>query len=207
MTTNGQERIFLSASIPLPSRNPQYFATADVIAIRDAVRALIIVTLESDYQLVFGGHPAITPMIRMQLTQSAASGANRVVLYQSRYFASSFPPDNSAFTQVCLIDEVPNDRTASLSRMREEMLRGSFRAGLFIGGMEGVEDEYALFTRLHPGVPAYPIASTGAAAARIYSQDGRLQQVHPELQNELSYLSLMRVLLRQSRHRGTPRAP
>ena len=54
-------RVFLSASVPLPSRNPKYFDTADVIAIRDAVRALIMVVVEQQGQLVFGGHPAITP--------------------------------------------------------------------------------------------------------------------------------------------------
>jgi SLOG cluster3 family len=58
-------RIFLSASVPLPSRNPLYFDTADVIAIRDAVRALTMVVVEQHVQLVFGGHPAITPMIRL----------------------------------------------------------------------------------------------------------------------------------------------
>jgi hypothetical protein len=36
-------KIFLSASIPLPERDPQYLGTADIIAIRDAVRALATV--------------------------------------------------------------------------------------------------------------------------------------------------------------------
>jgi hypothetical protein len=59
-----ESRIFLSASVPLPSRHREYFDTADVIAIRDAVRALTIVVVEQHGQLVFGVHPAITPMIR-----------------------------------------------------------------------------------------------------------------------------------------------
>jgi hypothetical protein len=50
-------------SVPLPSRNPVYFETADVIA----VRALTMVVVEQQIQLVFGGHPAITPMIRLQI--------------------------------------------------------------------------------------------------------------------------------------------
>jgi SLOG cluster3 family len=75
------------------------------------------------------------------------------------------------------------------------MLSGSFNAGIFIGGMEGVEDEYAMFIRFHHGVPAFPIASTGAATAKIFDLDTAMQHQHPELRDELSYLSLMRDLL------------
>lgn len=34
------KNIFLSASVPLEERDPKYFKTADVIAIRDSVIAL-----------------------------------------------------------------------------------------------------------------------------------------------------------------------
>jgi hypothetical protein len=134
--------IFLSASVPLPSRNPMYFDTADVIAIRDAVRALTMVVVERQVQLVFGGHPAITPMIRLQIAQTGTPVGERVVMYQSRYFERDFPQDNAAFEHVELVDAVQNDRTASLLRMRQEMLAKPFIVGLFIGGMEGVEEEY-----------------------------------------------------------------
>ena len=55
VTEPARLRIFLSASVPLPSRNAEYFSTADVLAIRDAVRALTIVVIEENIQLVFGG--------------------------------------------------------------------------------------------------------------------------------------------------------
>jgi len=42
MATRELKNIFLSASIPLPERDPKYYETADVIAIRDAVIALCI---------------------------------------------------------------------------------------------------------------------------------------------------------------------
>ena len=45
----------------------------------------------------------------------------------------------------------------------------NFDAAVFLGGMEGVETEYDLFRRVHPNRPAYPVASTGAAA-RILSE-------------------------------------
>jgi hypothetical protein len=188
-------RVFLSASVPLPSRNPIYFDTADVVAIRDAIRALIMVVVEQEIQLVFGGHPAISPMIRLQIAQTGTPVGERIVMFQSRYFEREFPTDNAAFEHVELIDAVPNDRGASLIRMREQMLTGPFRAGVFIGGMEGVEEEYTMFLRLNPGLPAYPVASTGAAARKLFEGNATLQHDRPELQDELSYLTLMRGLL------------
>ncbi len=39
--------IFLSASIPDPNRNEKYFNSADISAIRDAVRALATVIIRN----------------------------------------------------------------------------------------------------------------------------------------------------------------
>jgi hypothetical protein len=188
-------RVFLSASVPLPSRDPLYFRTADVIAIRDAIRALAMVVVEQQMQLVFGGHPAITPMIRLQIAQTGTPVGDRVVMFQSRYFEREFPQDNAAFERVEVVDAVPNDRQASLQRMREAMMAEPCHVGIFIGGMEGVEEEYGMFLRLQPNIPAFPIASTGAAAALLFDRDADLQRDHPELRNELSYLTLMRNLI------------
>lgn len=188
-------RIFLSASVPIPSRDPVYFRTADVVAIRDAVRALTMVVLEQRAQLVFGGHPAITPMIRLQIAETGMPVGEHVVMFQSRYFARSFPKDNAAFEHVELVDAIPDDKKASLTAMRQAMLAPPFTASIFIGGMEGVEDEYALFKELNPGSPVFPIASTGAAAERLFAGDAELRERIPQLHNEISYLTLMRQLL------------
>ena len=56
------DAIFLSASVPDPKRGPDYAATSDSVAITSAVSALVHVTLGRRV-LVWGGHPAITPMI------------------------------------------------------------------------------------------------------------------------------------------------
>jgi hypothetical protein len=196
MSDIARPRIFLSASVPLPSRNRVYFDTADVIAIRDAIRALAMVVVEQQLELVFGGHPAITPMIRLQIAETGTPVRDRVLLYQSRYFERDFPRDNIEFERIELIDEIPDDRTASLLHMREAMLAGSLHGGFFIGGMEGVEEEYAMFRRLQPGIPAFPIASTGAAAARLFEADSDLVRDHPELLDEISYVTLMRNLIK-----------
>ena len=56
------KNIFLSASIPLKERDPKYFNSADIIAIRDSVIALATVVLPN-HRLIWGGHPSITPII------------------------------------------------------------------------------------------------------------------------------------------------
>jgi len=198
------QRVFLSASVPLPSRNSAYFNTADVIAIRDAVRALTIVIIEQKAELVFGGHPAISPMIRLQIAQAGMPVGDRVVMFQSRFFERVFPDDNAAFERVILTDAVDGDKQKSLVHMRETMLSGPFNCGIFIGGMEGVEEEYEMFKRIQTSVPAYPIASTGAAAAILFKADTTIRSRHPELQDEFSYISLMRSLV-GSRLVGNPR--
>ncbi|TAL79987.1 MAG: hypothetical protein EPN75_08840 [Beijerinckiaceae bacterium] len=196
------QRVFLSASVPLPSRNAAYFNTADVIAIRDAVRALTIVIIEQKAQLVFGGHPAISPMIRLQIAQAGMPVGDRVVMFQSRFFDRAFPDDNAAFERVILTDAIEDDRQKSLIHMRETMLSGTFNCGIFIGGMEGVEEEYEMFRRLQPGVPAFPVASTGAASAMLYNASTSLKKQHPELQEEFSYITLMRNLVYPRRPAG-----
>lgn len=190
-----ERRIFLSASVPLPSRNAVYFNTADVVAIRDAVRALTIVIVETGIQLVFGGHPAISPMIRLQIAQTGLPVGDKVVMFQSRFFGREFPEDNKAFERVIITDAVDNDRNKSLAHMRDTMLRGSFLCGIFIGGMEGVEEEYNLFCKAQPGVPVFPVASTGGAAGNLYRLYPDFQKNHPELQSEISYINLMRRII------------
>jgi hypothetical protein len=120
-------------------------------------------------------------------------------MFQSRYFEREFPQDNAAFEHVEMVDAVQNDLPASLQRMRQTMLAKPFIAGLFIGGMEGVEDEYRMFLNLQPGVPAFPIASTGAAVGKLFDASPDLKREHPELHDEISYLTLMRDLIGSTR--------
>jgi SLOG-like protein len=184
--------IFLSSSVPLPSRNPAYFETADPIAIRDAIRALIAAVVPVG-TIVFGGHPAITPMIRLILLNRGLSVSPYVELFQSRFFEEQFPPEVREFENLILVDAVGNNLDASVNAMRESMIRShDFRAAVFIGGMEGVENEYQMFRRIHPTKPVFPIASTGAAALRIHREH---TPNHLELLNDLKYLSLFRRLL------------
>jgi len=161
--------IFLSASIPLPHRHPKYLGTADVVAIRDSIRALVSVVVPRG-QIVFGGHPAITPLVRRLVLGMTPDVRKHVILYQSRFFKTRFPPEASEFEEVRFLDTVDGDLDASLAKMRGAMISAHvFDAAVFLGGMEGVEIEYDIFRRLHPDKPAYPVASAGAAA-RILSE-------------------------------------
>lgn len=158
--------IFLSASVPLVGRG-NYHETADPFLIQCAVRELVVAVIR-DRQIVWGGHPAITPMIWTICQDLELDYSQSVVLYQSRFFEDQFPEENRQFGNVVYVDAVPGDREASLLRMREEMLsRQDLEAAVFIGGMEGVEVEYALFERLHPGSPMLLVAAPGGAARQL----------------------------------------
>lgn len=197
MVNNKLKNIFLSASVPLPDRNPKYFETADVSAIRDSVNALAKLIIPQA-RLIWGGHPSITPLIKITLDQLNYDVQEHVTLYQSRLFEKYFPKDNDSFANIQLIDSVDNDREDSLLAMRKCMLGDNkFIAGIFIGGMEGVIDEMNIFKELHPNTPIFPIASTGAAALEIYNINPTIYptEFKDELKNNYAYLSLFTKLL------------
>lgn len=155
--------IFLSASIPVPGRG-NYFETADPFLIQFAVRELVIACLGRRH-IVWGGHPAITPMVQAACKELGVDFGNAVTLYQSKFFEGRYPEENKEFGNIVYTDAVPENRAASLLRMREAMIsRGDLTAAVFIGGMEGVEDEYKLFKQIHPELPIIPVAATGGAA-------------------------------------------
>ena len=192
-TTEKMKNIFLSASIPLPERNEKYIGTADIIAIRDAVIALTTVVLPH-HKLIWGGHPSITPLIYYVMERLNLNIQEHVTLYQSKLFEKYFPEDNNKFENIILTDNINNDKVQSLLYMRNKMLDESeFSAGIFIGGMEGVEEEYDMFIKKHPKALALPIASTGAAAKKIY--DERFTDKNERLVKDYAYMSLFQKYL------------
>lgn len=97
------KKVFLSASIPLADRDPKYFDTADNTAIRDSVIALARIILPKA-ELIWGGHPSITPLIRAVLEKQQLDVAKHVMLYQSNFFAKFFPPENEYFEKLIRTD-------------------------------------------------------------------------------------------------------
>lgn len=161
--------IFLSASVPDPRRGPTYAATADGVAIQAAVSALVHVTL-GRRRLIWGGHPSITPMIWVVAEAMGIDYGTWVTLYQSRYFKEDFPAENEVFKNVIFTEDIERDRSRSLLEMRTHMFKeSSFDAAVFIGGMEGVLDEYNLFTEMQKEAKIVPVAATGGAALELAS--------------------------------------
>ena len=180
------KNVFLSASIPLKERNPMYYDTADVIAIRDCISSLAKVVLP-ECRLIWGGHPSITPLINSVLESLDVDIAEHVYLYQSEYFRKMFPVENEKFSESLVVTDDIGSRDRSLALMREKMIvENDFIAGIFVGGMEGVRDEFELFTQSHPEAMVFPMASTGAAALGIY-EDGNFDV---SLKDDYAYIAL-----------------
>lgn len=176
--------IFLSASIPVKERDAKYIKTVDVTSIRDSVLALVEVCLNNDIRIIWSGHPAITPLVYQAINQltnnndmSDYHSADKSIiqkyvrLFQSDYFRDNYPKDNEFFENI-IFTECCEDRSKSLLLLRERMIESEvFFAGVFIGGMDGVEEEYLLFKEKHPKAICLPIASTGAAAEIIFNRN------------------------------------
>lgn len=180
--------IFLSASVPDPGRG-DYYKTAVPYLIQYAVRELVIATIR-DWRIIWGGHPAITPMVWAVCRDMGVDARDRVTLYQSRYFEGRFPAENNEFANIVLVDAVPNDRDLSLQRMRDEMLSCmKFDAAVFIGGMDGVEIEFDLFRRYHPDAKVLPVPSTGGAAKKLAERIGGFNE---HAMHDVDYARLFR---------------
>ena len=86
--------IFLSAGVPPVDRRGH--DTADAYLIREAVSAFIEVVLGRRL-IVWGGQPAITPMIWAAAEALSIPYRQCVVLYRSAYFRDLFLPDDERF--------------------------------------------------------------------------------------------------------------
>ncbi|HCT74310.1 MULTISPECIES: SLOG domain-containing protein [Psychrobacter] len=187
------KQVFLSASIPLVERHPSYYETADVIAIRDCVSSLAKIILPK-FRLVWGGHPSITPLISSVLESLEVDIEEHVYLYQSEHFRKIFPVENEKFSESLIVTDDIGSRDESLALMREKMIvNNDFIAGIFVGGMEGVEDEFELFTQSHPEAMVLPMASTGAAALGIYEEG----DFDISLKDDYAYIALFYKLFKE----------
>ncbi|MCW3058924.1 MAG: hypothetical protein JWQ02_745 [Capsulimonas sp.] len=158
--------IFLSASVPIAGRG-NFHESANPFLILCAVREFVTAAL-GRRTIVWGGHPAITPMIWSVCEDLGVNYSKAVVLYQSNFFKDLYPEENQRFGNVVYVDAVPGDRDASLLRMRQAMLsRDDLSTAVFIGGMEGVLAEYDLFTQFHPDAKVLAVPAPGGAALQL----------------------------------------
>lgn len=192
MAKENLNKVFLSASIPYPDRDKKFYDTADIVSIRDAVRALATVVIPKAH-LVWGGHPSITPLIRFVMDRMNVNLKTHITLYQSLFFEEYFPPDNFVFENIVLTEK-RNNRDESLELMRNKLINeNDFKVGIFIGGMEGVNDEYIMFKKSHPNALILPVASTGAAAKILF--ESQPDNFDHRLLNDYAYMALFREIL------------
>ena len=111
---HGMIHVFLSASVPLPNRDPEFLDTADVVAIREAVKALVGEVIPKGI-LVFGGHPAITPLLSLLLRGLGPEARRRIILYQSARFSDQFAPENDEFLDYRVIPAVGRSKARSIA--------------------------------------------------------------------------------------------
>jgi hypothetical protein len=183
-----EHAVFLSASVPDPKRGPEFVSTANAIAITAAVTALVHVTLGRRL-LVWGGHPAITPMIWVVAEQMRVDYGAWVRLYQSQHFKDDFPEENKGFNNVVYTDDIERDRERSLRAMRERMFKdNNFDSAVFIGGMAGVIDEFQLFRGYQPRAHVIPVLSTGGAVLELSRY---LTFPYGDLIDDLDYVALL----------------
>lgn len=184
--------IFLSASIPVDSSHQKYSSSADVVAIRDAVRALATVVIPKS-RLIWGGHPSITPLIRYVMGRMKSNLQKHIMLYQSNFYRDDFTEDIHAFEHVEIVPESV-DEESSVAAMRSRMMNAhNFKAGIFIGGMDGVEKEFHAFRESHPSAMLLPVASTGAAAKIIY--ETLEPKPNERLLSDYAYMAMFKDLL------------
>lgn len=197
--------IFLSASVPRPGRaGGEHY---DAFLIKEAVTALIEVIL-GRHLLVWGGQPAITPIVATASEGYDVSFSGVATLYQSAFFRPDYPDENEKFENFIETRKVVNDKQASLLLMRRKMLSDhKFYAGVFIGGMEGVVEEYEMFKKLHPTATVLPVPAPGGTSRKLFKLEKNLP---PELEKAVDFTfwfeKLLKVDLSRSRRRSLKNA-
>jgi hypothetical protein len=204
--------ILLAASYP----PREYKSKADSHEIAAAVKALAGAIFHQGWTLVFGGHPAVSPLILMIAREYGQK--NRVVIYQSLYFFHHIGPATRALTEEGFgkIEFVANDRTEtpppperpvdptkcpkSLTALRERMVSHPGIMGLvLVGGDTGLRQELDVFSKRHNHLPVIPIGAPGGIARELLSETrakGLEPRVFQSLHDSRNYLTLCTRIVR-----------
>lgn len=171
--------------------NRDYVANARPERIRAAVVALTRVALRRPpMRLAFGAHPSISPMI-LQAARNMEALPDSILVFQSEAYRDDIPGSTLDLAdwscgRLILTAKQPeppfkpsptstgkplrrlSPYANSLRFMRELMaaVPGTC-GGVFIGGMNGVEDEADIFQRVQRGKPRFAMPTTESAARRL----------------------------------------
>lgn len=168
-------RVLLSAGVPHGDRAEPY-EPYHAGAILDAALEVARVLLRRRVTIVSGAQPAISPVLLRSAPERP--DARSVEIFQSKRFRGLVPDETlqlqrQGFAEIMWIDgDADEPKHVSLTRMRAAMIDGELDAGVFIGGMDGVEEEYELFRERCPDAPAFVLAGPGGAARRLAERPG-----------------------------------
>ncbi len=168
--TAGRPRVFLSAGVPWGERALRY-EPFNAEAITDAAVWIARILLRRGARLVFGAQPAISPVILSIAADAPERDA--VEIFQSERFRPVVPPETLELARaghghIEWVDGTEDEPLQdSIGRMRDRMLDREIVAGVFIGGMNGIEDEFERFGTRHAGRPRYVITGPGGAARKL----------------------------------------
>ena len=159
--------IFLSASVPTPER--EFFGTENIFAIREAIIAFTTVCVQYGIRFYFGGHPAITPLVWDVAMQNIKQGMPLIDIYQSKVFGENIPKEVQDFNNVHFTEAVNGSIQESVMAMRKQMFtENQTECAIFIGGTNGILDEYNMLHSMYPKAKCYAFASTGGASIELY---------------------------------------
>jgi hypothetical protein len=164
----GHGAVFLSASVPQLGRRG--FESFDPVLVSSAVHAFVEVVLGRRL-LVWGGQPAITPIIWEAARRLGVPYERCVLLYQSAFFRDRYPQANLRFDNWVEVAAVEGDMHASLVRMRTQMFSDRpYEAAVFIGGMEGVIAEFEALRDSAPGARLIPLPTPGGVSRELFDR-------------------------------------
>lgn len=183
--------IFLSASVPTPQR--EFYGTENIFAIREAIIAFTAVCVQYGIRFYFGGHPAITPLVWNVAMQNVKQGMPLIDIYQSKIFGEDIPKEVRDFNNVHFTEAVNGNIKESVNAMREQMFsENPTECAIFIGGMNGILEEYDMLHAKQPQAKCYAFASTGGASEKLYNIIGNHNDL---LEKSYAYTSIFRDLL------------
>ncbi|CAL4858622.1 hypothetical protein [Microbacterium sp. MM2322] len=198
--------IFLSGSIPDAARWQGDF---EPLEITDAVVAFARACLTREFRIVTAAHPTLAPLLMYVAAEFPSTDEARIVIYQSQLFETVLPTATRRFeadgvgeliwTEAVAGDEpTPGHWEASLREMRSRMLTETNPlAAVFIGGMEGVREEFSRFSDLFPGRPKYAVRRPGGEAAQLSLEAQRASSSVSDAENDISYPTLWNGFLRE----------
>lgn len=142
--------VVLSASFPSADERGMAVAPYHPADIALAVAAIAEGVLRSGSVLAFGAHPTISPLVLH--TARLLEAGPQVAIYQSDYYKDLTAPEIRQ-----LVDQLgagfhptpdTGDGQSSRSLMREAMFGARPKATFFVGGMDGLDEEFALAGRV-----------------------------------------------------------